>query len=143
MTAAPVLDWLGATERLDYPPPGEWELAAAAEGGLPTAAVDALLEHGRLSLAEVESLVLPRRTLTHRKRRGEPLTVDESDKLLRAARLLALAEETFQSVEKAHLWLRRANRALGGSVPLELARTSHGARLVEHVLGRISHGVFS
>jgi putative toxin-antitoxin system antitoxin component (TIGR02293 family) len=41
---------------------------------------------------------------------------------------------------KATRWLRRPNRALGGSAPLALVDTELGARTVENILGRIAYG---
>ena len=106
-------------------------------------ALETAVERGVLSRSEAERLIIPRRTLSHRKRRGESLTTDESDKLARVVRVAALAEETFQNADKAHAWLREPSRALGGERPLDLLETEGGARLVEQVLGRIAHGVFS
>jgi len=84
--------------------------------------------------------VLPRRTLAHRETIGT-LTPDQSDRLLRVARVLALAEEVFGSQDKAHLWLRRPTTVLAGEAPLEWLDTEEGAREVETVLGRIAHGI--
>jgi putative toxin-antitoxin system antitoxin component (TIGR02293 family) len=49
----------------------------------------------------------------------------------------------FESPEVAARWLRRPNRALGGERPLDLLTSDAGARVVEQVLGRIEHGVYS
>ena len=43
----------------------------------------------------------------------------------------------------ARRWLSSPQRALGGSTPLSLARTEVGAGLVEDLIGRLEHGVFS
>jgi len=85
-------------------------------------------------------VVLPRKTLAHRERIGT-LTTDQSDRLLRVARVLAAAEEVFGSDAKAHQWLRRPTSVLSNEVPLELLDTEEGAREVEIVLGRIAHGI--
>ena len=111
--------------------------------GLPVSALETPIRRGVLSRAEAKRLVIPRRTLSHRRRQGEPLTTNESDKLTRVVRVAALGEENVQDEEKAHGWLRDPNRALGGERPLDLLETEGGARLVEQVLGRIAHGVFS
>lgn len=128
-------------------------LAAAAEAqlafveavrqGLPLELVDRLVEAGYLTLAEVNQLVLPARTLAHRRQHHHPLSSEESDRFARVLRLIALAEETFGEHEKARLWLRRPNRALEGRVPLDLLDTDGGARAVETILGRIGYGVYS
>jgi putative toxin-antitoxin system antitoxin component (TIGR02293 family) len=59
------------------------------------------------------------------------------------ARIVALAEESLGSREKAARWLKRPNRALGNAIPLAHLDTDPGVRQVEDLLGRISHGVYS
>lgn len=134
---------LGGAESLGRPVESELDLVQLVRSGLPPSALETVIDHGVLTRKEVEQLIIPRRTLSHRKSRGEPLTTDESDKLIRVVRVAVLAEETFQDDEKAHAWLRDPNRTLGGERPLDLLETEGGARLVEQILGRIAHGVFS
>ena len=90
----------------------------------------------------VRVLGIPPRTLARRKKEGR-LHSGESDRLLRLARVAALAEETLGTREKATSWLRGAVRALGGVSPIDLLDSDVGARQVEQVLGRIAHGVHS
>ena len=143
MTSAAIARWLGGPKVLRAGVRSELDLVQAVRDGLPVAALDALVALGGLSSDEATQLVIPRRTLAHRRKRRQPLSVEESDRLARVARAIALAEETMQDPAKAHAWLRRANRALGGERPLDLLATEGGARLVEQTLGRIAHGVFS
>lgn len=112
----------------------------AIRRGLPTRAVDHLIESGRLNASEIDAVILPRKTLSHRRQIGT-LTADQSDRLMRAARVIAAAEETFGSQEKAGIWLRRPTSALGGDSPLSLLDTSEGALQVEALLGAIDHGI--
>jgi putative toxin-antitoxin system antitoxin component (TIGR02293 family) len=143
LTSAAIARWLGGTKVLRTGVRSDFELVKVVRDGLPVAALDALVEQGGLTGAEAERLVIPRRTLAHRRKRRQALSVEESDKLARVARAIAQAEETMQDAAKAHAWLRRPNRALGGERPLDLLATEGGARLVEQTLGRIAHGVFS
>jgi putative toxin-antitoxin system antitoxin component (TIGR02293 family) len=143
MTVADVVEWLGGRKVLRTEVRSELELVRAVQEGLPTASIAAMVERGALDPQEVERFIIPRRTLAHRRKRRQPLSPEESDRLARAAHLLALATETFGDQEKAARWMRRPNRALRGAVPIELLTTSGGARLVEDVLERIAHGVFS
>jgi putative toxin-antitoxin system antitoxin component (TIGR02293 family) len=119
---------------------GEGDLVTLVRGGLPVGSVHFLLESGRLTQAELDRLVLPRKTLANRRRLGS-LTPDQSDRLIRLARILAAAEETFGSQAKAAIWLRRATSALGGERPLELLDTDEGTRRVEALLADIDHGI--
>jgi putative toxin-antitoxin system antitoxin component (TIGR02293 family) len=108
--------------------------------GLPVGTVQFILDSGRLSLAELDRIVLPRKTLANRRKLGL-LTPEQSDRLVRVARVLAAAEDTFGSREKAGAWLRRPTDALAGEAPLDLVDTDEGARAVETLLGRIAHGI--
>ena len=59
----------------------------ATEEGLPTEALEAAMERGTLSWTEIGELVIPRRTFSPRKERGEPLTPEEPDRLVRLLRV--------------------------------------------------------
>ena len=115
------------------------DMAGAVSGGFNVQAVDALKQSG-VTEAEVGSLIIKPRTLSHRRTNGGRLTVDESDRAARVARGLVLAERTFASREKASRWLHRSLGALGGRTPMESMRTDAGARVVENLLARISWG---
>jgi putative toxin-antitoxin system antitoxin component (TIGR02293 family) len=122
----------------------ELELARLIAKGIPTSLLGEVVERGILSRDEITRLILPRRTLAHRKRRGEHLSPDESDRLARVLHLHRIALETFDGdAEKVSTWLRTPNRAISGEIPLDLIVTSPGARLVEDALVRIEHGVFT
>lgn len=91
----------------------------------------------------LELLDIPRRTLLRRKNEGR-FSPNESDRLLRVARLFGKTLELFEGDrESAVDWLSTAQTAIGGAIPFELARSEMGAREVEAVLGRLEHGVFS
>jgi putative toxin-antitoxin system antitoxin component (TIGR02293 family) len=90
-----------------------------------------------------ETTHIPVRTLMRRKQKGERLLVDESERLLRLARIQQLAARALGGESRAREWMFRENRALGGETPFAYASTEPGAREVEAVLGRIEHGIFS
>ncbi len=143
MTVMEITGRLGGPQVLDQEIRSDLELVEMLRDGLPISAVDAVVRGGTLTPQEVESLVIPRRTLAHRRQKKQRLSPEESDRLARIARISALAEETFQNLEKAARWLRKPNRALGGAVPLQLLSMGEGARLVEETLGQIAHGIFT
>jgi putative toxin-antitoxin system antitoxin component (TIGR02293 family) len=122
----------------------ELELARLITEGIPISVLTSVVERGILTRDEVTRLIIPRRTLAHRKRRREHLSPDESDRLARVLHLHRAALRTFDDdAQKANVWLRSPNRALSGEIPLNLIVTSTGARLVEDALLRIEHGVFT
>ena len=119
------------------------QLRETVKAGLPYASLEALI--GKFGLAREEAaaaLHLPQRTIARRKKE-QKLQADESDRLLRLARVGAQAAATLGSDEKAVQWLRRPNRALGNRAPLDLIDSDIGTRQVEEVLGRIEHGNIS
>lgn len=116
------------------------DLVRLVRRGLPVGAVQFVLDSGRLTPGELDQVVLPRKTLANRRRLGT-LTPEQSDRLVRVARLLAAAEETFGSQERAGGWLRRPTTVLAGERPLDLLDTDEGTREVETLLGRIDHGI--
>ncbi|HEY5939731.1 MAG TPA: antitoxin Xre/MbcA/ParS toxin-binding domain-containing protein [Gemmatimonadales bacterium] len=88
-----------------------------------------------------ELIQIPTRTLTRRKAEGK-LAPEESDRLVRAARIFGRAMELFEGdSDAARMWLTSAQPALGGLVPLELARTDVGASEVENLTGRLEYGI--
>jgi len=119
---------------------GAPRLVQLVRDGIPISAVDHFLESGAISAGELHELVLPRKTLANRREMGR-LNPEQSDRLLRVARLFVEAEEVFGAPAKAHGWLRRANAALEGQRPIDLLDTDEGMRLVAGLLGRISHGI--
>ena len=121
--------------------PLDW--AEAAKAGLAVSLTDALVAAEFVSRAELERLVIPRRTLAYRRARGQRLSPEESDRVLRIVRIVTRAVEVFGGHETAHAWLRRSNRALRGVRPIDLLDTDGGAAAVDAVLGRIEYGVFS
>lgn len=116
------------------------DVARAIRDGLPVVAVEKLVKGGELTLAEVDRVILPRKTLAHRKTIGT-LAADQGDRLVRVMRVIAQAYDTFSDREKAQTWLRRKTSALDGEQPLDLLDTEEGAREVEALLTRIAHGI--
>jgi len=118
----------------------ETYLRAAIREGFPQIVVEEVMHAGGLTLKELAtSLDLSTRSLQRRRREGR-LARYESDRLYRLARIIALAKRYLGDKEAAIRWLRRPNRALGGSAPLELIDTEPGTRAVENILGRIAYG---
>lgn len=132
-------DLLGGVAGVGLEVHSDADMAGAVAGGFPIKAIDELKQRG-VTEAEVGSLIIKPRTLSHRRANGGRLTVDESDRAARVARGLVLAERTFARRDKAHRWLHRSLGALGGRTPMELIRTDAGARVVESLLARISWG---
>ena len=121
--------------------PAEGRPLAAAVRTTPSA-LRSLEERG-FSQDEIFALVVPRRTFARRVKRREPLTVEETDRAVRLARVAELAARIFGDKGKAHRWLRKPKRTLGQATPLTYLASEAGARLVEDMLYRIDSGFFA
>lgn len=102
--------------------------------------LDELAAHG-FATSELFDIVVPRRTLARRRHAGMRLSADESGRAVRLARIAEMAERVFGDPAKAQRWLRKPDRALGGSMPLELLKSETGGYAVEQALNQIDHGI--
>ncbi len=135
-----VVDELGGKPALGRSLQTAADVQAAIREGFPQSVVEEVMHAADLTLKELATaLDLSARSLQRRRREGR-LARYESDRLYRLARIVALAKFYVGDSSKATRWLRRPNRALGGSTPLDLVDTEIGARTVENVLGRIAYG---
>ena len=118
------------------------ELAELVEKGLPTENLNLLKAKG-LTFSEMSATVISPRTLKHRKARGENLSPEETDRAIRVASIIRLAEGVFGNHDKAMGWMRFANNRLGDRTPLSMLTTESGGRLVESMLRGIAEGIYS
>ena len=108
---------------------------------LPLSVIDRLLAEG-VTKQEID-MIAPPRTLAHRRANAESLTVEESDRAVRLARIVAQTESVFGNKDKAMGWLRRPMKRFEGGTPIEMLTTEVGSRLVEEVLVQIDEGFFA
>jgi putative toxin-antitoxin system antitoxin component (TIGR02293 family) len=145
MTSPSIVSILGGYRALGTRVRTPFDMADLIETGIPRAVAEHLQE--RLGLTDVElarALGVSAKTLQRlAARRAGRLTAAQGDRLYRLARLAAMAEGVFESVDRAQEWLREPQRGLGDRSPLDVMRTEVGAREVEDLLGRIEYGVFS
>jgi putative toxin-antitoxin system antitoxin component (TIGR02293 family) len=114
----------------------------AVEAGVPVATMDSFVAASGMKQKDVLEVVIPLRTLKHRKARKEPLTLDESDKLVRLIKVYDLAVQVFGEKEKAVYWLGEPKRRFEGRTPLQMMRTGLGTGMVEEMLVQIDEGMF-
>ncbi|MGN6186835.1 MAG: type II RES/Xre toxin-antitoxin system antitoxin [Thermoanaerobaculia bacterium] len=119
-------------------------LLAILEAGLPFRAFERLAKNTAIPTERLLRLIdVPRRTLLRRRTEGR-FSRDESDRLVRAARIFGAALSLFEGDRDAALvWLEEPQPAFGGAIPLEMARSEVGAKEVEDLAYRLEQGVFS
>ena len=101
-----------------------------ARSGLPFASLAAVGTRYDIPLLTLARVIgLPARTLARRKKERQ-LRADESDRLLRLARVAAAAEHVLGAHDKAGRWLQKANRRTAGLRPTGAAAGPTGGRVV-------------
>jgi putative toxin-antitoxin system antitoxin component (TIGR02293 family) len=113
------------------------------EAGVPVATMARFVTASGMQLKDLYEVVIPARTLKHRKARKEPLTSDESDKLVRLIRVYDQAVRVLGEKEKALYWLREPKKRFEDRTPIQMLRTDLGGRMVEEMLGQIYYGMFA
>ncbi|CAN5889798.1 MAG: DUF2384 domain-containing protein [Gemmatimonadetes bacterium] len=116
------------------------ELRVAVEEGLPVESLDFVvheLAENTTIAVELKHRIVPKTTLQRRKR----LSMEESQRLERLARITALAEEVWADKDLAHEFLTSPQPQLEGERPIDLARSELGAREVEALLMKIEYAL--
>jgi len=110
--------------------------------GLSYAAFERLKRRLKVSTQELaDAALITQRTLARRKKAGR-MQPDESDRLVRLARVFSSAIEFYGgNVDSARAWMMRPIPALSGASPFDMAKTEVGAREVEKLIHQIEHGV--
>jgi putative toxin-antitoxin system antitoxin component (TIGR02293 family) len=140
--AAEIAGLLGGKRLLKVQVNQDRDLVEVVRAGIPASAIRAFAASTQTSIALLGAIAhIDARTLSRRLASNARLKPDESDRVLRVARVFALARAALRSDARA--WLNSENRALGGVKPIELLDTDTGTRQVEQVIGRIEHGIFS
>ena len=120
----------------------EQDLVRLVESGLPLAVLNRLMQRG-LSKAEVFGVIIPARTLKHRKSKRQPLSKEESERVVRTIRILATANAVLGDDNSALAWLRSPKKRFEGRAPIQMLATEPGGRLVEEMLIQIDEGMFA
>jgi len=119
------------------------DLIEMIQAGLPVKELESLRESLDVPMEKLACKLGISKATLHRRKTAGKLDASESDRVVRFARVMGRAVEVMESKENARRWLTSPQFGLGGAVPLDYAQTEVGAREVEHLLGRIEHGVYS
>lgn len=121
--------------------PFDMDFIHRIQEGLPTTHVESLIKHKTLTRQELFTFIPPRTWARRMKERR--LSPEESERIAMIERLIDFADTVFGDKDKAYLWLRTPNPSLENERPFDLIHNESGRRLVETLLGRIQHGIYS
>jgi putative toxin-antitoxin system antitoxin component (TIGR02293 family) len=116
------------------------DLQRVVAEGLPVGALEHTVQYvagSRRAAAVLRDRIVPRATRARRTR----LRLPESERVERLARLMALAEQVWESADDAREFLAAPHPLLEGRSPLEMGETELGARRVERLLMKLEYGL--
>ena len=112
------------------------------ERGLPIAALDILAERVAPGDSSFRYRLVPKATLARRRGGDARLTPEESDKVIRLAKVFNFAAQVWGSDHLARRLMHEPNMLLEQRVPLDMILSSEvGAQLVEELIGQAKYGV--
>jgi len=113
--------------------------------GFPPAALTSFASRTGMTDAELAQMLgISVRTLRSRRSRKTPLSSGDSERLYRAARVIARADEVFGNFAKGVRWVREGKTQLfSGATPISLIDTEVGTEHVLDLLGRMEDGIFA
>jgi putative toxin-antitoxin system antitoxin component (TIGR02293 family) len=114
----------------------------SVERGVPLSALEEFSNYSGIPLKELLEVVIPLRTLKHRRQRKEPLNLEESDRLGRVARIYELAVHVYGDREDGKEWLLEPKDRFDQKTSLAMLRSTAGERAVEEFLIQIDEGMF-
>ena len=118
------------------------DLHHSIASGLPVKCVIYFKEHSRLSNRYMcRALGVSEKTFI--RWQDDPAKLLDpvfSDRLVRTAKIMGLAEEVLEDGDNARQWLSKPQSALGNEIPQDLLSTDIGASEVEDLLLRMEHG---
>jgi putative toxin-antitoxin system antitoxin component (TIGR02293 family) len=115
----------------------------SVEAGVPVETMTNFVSASGVELKDIYDIVIPARTLKHRRSRRQSLSPDESDKLARLVRVFDQAVAVFGDANQARSWLNTPKKRFEERTPLHMLRTDLGGRMVEEMLGQIDEGMFA
>ena len=123
------------------PPPFTFEWREI-ERGLPLSTLEEFSAYSGIAVKELLEVVIPARTLKHRRQKKQPLSVIEADRLARVARMYELAVKVYGDRDDGRKWLCGCKRRFDGRTALSMLDTQIGEHAVAEALVQLDEGMF-
>lgn len=132
---------LGGTKVLRAKVKSDRDLERIVAKGLPIGALVKLVERIFPGETGKHYELVPRTTLIRRQNQKLPLSMEESQKAERLARVFSFAVEVWGDEEKARNFMKKTHPMLENRTPFNASLSELGARQVEQLLGRLMLGI--
>jgi len=135
---------LGGKSVLTSPVQSDFDLVALSNEGITKASLDSLISHLGISKKSFSENILDASVKTiERKKSTDKLDRRTSSQIIEITKVVEHAFEVFEDEEKVKSWLNYPNRALNNTKPIDLFYIPTGLKMVNDILGRIEHGIYS
>lgn len=131
---------LGGTSVLGVEVKSDRDLERVILKGLPCEAIAKVIDRIYPQQTDQYYKLVPRSTLIRRQKQGSPLSVEESQKAERMARVFSFAVEVWGNEEQAREFMKKSHPMLDDRSPFDASLSELGARQVEQILGRLMFG---
>jgi putative toxin-antitoxin system antitoxin component (TIGR02293 family) len=132
---------LGGEKILGVEVKSERDLEKIVIKGLPIDAIFQIIDRIFPKQLDKYYQLVPRTTLIRRQKEGSPLSIEESQKAERIARVFSFAVEVWGNENKAREFMTKSHPMLEDRTPFEVSLSELGARAVEQILGRLMLGI--
>jgi putative toxin-antitoxin system antitoxin component (TIGR02293 family) len=135
---------LGGKSIVTQPLRSGFDIISLSNEGITKASLDALIGHLGISKKTFAENILGISVKTlERKKSTDKLDKHISSHAIEIAKVAKHAFDVFENEDKVKIWLNTPNRALNNIKPIDLFYIPTGLNMVDNILGRIEHGVFS
>ena len=130
---------LGLKEKIGNP----LELIVLGAKGVSKSQIGSLSKAMCLSLATIANLLAVSLRTIQRQPEGKVFDRNVSERAIKLAQLTAHGVNVFGAKEEFCAWLQTPVVALGNKTPMSILNSTMGVELVDNIVGRIEHGIFS
>jgi putative toxin-antitoxin system antitoxin component (TIGR02293 family) len=135
---------LGGKSIITKPIQSDFDIIDLSSEGITKASLDTLIGYLGISKKAFSENILDASVKTlQRKKSTDKLDKRTSSHIIEIAKVVEHAFEVFENEEKVKRWLNYPNRALNNIKPIDLFYLPTGLKMVDDILGRIEHGVYS
>ncbi len=130
---------LGLKEKIENP----LDLIDLGAKGVSKSQIGRLSEAMCLSMATIANLLVVSVRTIQRQPEEKAFDKNVSERAIKLAQLTAHGVNVFGAKEEFCTWLQTPVVALGDKTPMSILNSTMGVELVDDIIGRIEHGVFS
>ena len=118
------------------------DLIAIARSGIKTKHIKSIQKYTTLTDKELVAILPISQRQLIRYEDSHVLNKEITAHLIQLIELFQKGYHLF-GTEKFNIWIRTANKVLSNYLPIEIMDTSIGIEMIEDLIGRIEHGVYS